>query len=148
MRHIFPSVTHSFKYDPFSHVWPIFSNVTNFAKCDQFFPVWVIFPSVTHLSRVAQSVSHWCSFLTLIDCITLGSAKFDLEPKPFPWPWPIAISQNAAVRSGKKKEKKDVDKKNSDRMDFLDANSLRVGNGRNPSVLPWLCLMKGRTVVA
>ena len=29
-----------------------------------------------------------------------------------------------------------VDEKISDRMDFLDANRLRVGNGRNPSVLP------------
>ena len=26
-----------------------------------------------------------------------------------------------------------VDEKNSDRMDFLDANRLRVGNGRNPA---------------
>ena len=29
-----------------------------------------------------------------------------------------------------------VGEKNSDRMDFLDANRLRVDNGRNPSVLP------------
>ena len=40
-----------------------------------------------------------------------------------------------------------VDEKNSDRMDFLDANRLRVGNGRNPAVLPSLRLMKERTVV-
>ena len=31
-----------------------------------------------------------------------------------------------------------VGEKNSDRMDFLDANRLRVGNGRNPAVLPSL----------
>ena len=29
-----------------------------------------------------------------------------------------------------------VAEKNSDRMDFLDANRLRVDNGRNPSALP------------
>ena len=29
-----------------------------------------------------------------------------------------------------------VGEKISDRMDFLDANGLRVGNGRNPSVQP------------
>ena len=29
-----------------------------------------------------------------------------------------------------------VGEENSDRMDFLDANRLRVGNGRNPSVVP------------
>ena len=29
-----------------------------------------------------------------------------------------------------------VGEKNSDRMDFLDANGFRVEEGRNPSVLP------------
>ena len=36
----------------------------------------------------------------------------------------------------------------SDRMDFLDANRLRVENGRNPGEQPRLRLMKGRTAVA
>lgn len=41
-----------------------------------------------------------------------------------------------------------VGEKFFDRVDFLDANRLRVGNGRNPSVQPWLRLMKGITAVA
>ena len=38
------------------------------------------------LSGVVQSVSHYCCPLALIDCTTLGSAKFDLGPKPLPRP--------------------------------------------------------------
>ena len=56
------------------------------------------------LPRVVQSVTYWCCFLTLIDCATLGSAKFDLDHQPFPGPWPIAISQDAAERSGRGKD--------------------------------------------
>ena len=110
----------------------------------------------------------------MTDCTTMGSVRFDLGPKPLPRLWPILISQDATERSGggigggkcsfsvhfqcnvpgflkrrhlcryQDHRALTVDKKLSDRMNFLDANLLRVGNGWNPCVLPWLCLMKGR----
>ena len=100
---------------------------------------------------------------TLIDSTTLGGEKFDLGPKPLPRPCPITISQDATrqnevivesavenarfqgnVRGFSKRHLcrcKDhraltVGEKISDRMDFLDANCLRVENGQNPCVLP------------
>ena len=121
---------------------------------------------------VASTVhSYYGLGLTLIDCTTLGSARFDLAPKPLRRPWPITISQRAqkeeimesAVENGhfqrnawgfsKKRHLcrcKDhrtltVGEKMSDRMDFLDANRLRVENSRNSCLLPWLRLKRGST---
>ena len=52
MWHIFYSVTHFSKCDPFS-VWHIFYRVTFFFKWDALFQIWSTFYRVTHFSQCA-----------------------------------------------------------------------------------------------
>ena len=55
------------------------------------------------LPRVIQSINVRKEHQWLTDCATLGSGTFYLGPKLLPRPWPIAISQDAAERSDRKR---------------------------------------------